>query len=116
MESMGYKRRERQRRRKARVAREAAAKQSQANGDGADKDWLTPAPRKTRCMARGCSAPNLEVGRDVVVRYSRSGRLERVVCLFCADRLGIKFLPSRRWELHYAKDRAAKRMRGDFAR
>jgi hypothetical protein len=100
---MGRRRREQERRRKAR--QERMAQHGRETGSSAEKCWLTPAARVTRCSDRSCAAPNVMPGQDLVIRYNADGSV-LILCVHCADRQGIKYVPSRRWDERRRKQAA----------
>lgn len=105
-DEMGFKQRERKRKQKA-AAMQAAKESSRADlrrpggeplaagrrGALADstKWWLTPVEQTTCCARHGGV---LRPGQDMVYRHTP----REALCVACADREGIKYRPSRRWE------------------
>jgi hypothetical protein len=87
---MGFKQRERKRRRKIAVA--GAQRESRRTGSSTRKWWLTVVSRHT-CCAR-CSG-GLRAGRPMIYRRSPQESL----CLSCAEGdPTVKYRPSTRWE------------------
>lgn len=89
---MGFKQRERKRRqRKARILAKNVAKASHKMGGNSGRWWLTPVEQTTCCARHGGV---LRPGKDMVYRHTP----REALCLACADREGIAYRPSRRWE------------------
>jgi hypothetical protein len=92
---LGYKSREKKRRQKAKQAAAAGGRQRNArkSGSSAGKHWLTLAERKACCNMPECGTI-IGVGGDMVYRH----KPQEVFCLRCADRAGLYYRPSLRWE------------------
>lgn len=101
---MGFKARERKR--KKRAATNAAQAAARASGSSAGKWWLTIATRDG-CCAR-CAGIQ-RVGHEIVYRHCP----REVLCLLCAESdLTVKPRPSLRWEReHGGRRRSARRGR-----
>jgi hypothetical protein len=100
---MGFKSRERKRKRRA--ATRAAQTTARVSGSSAGKWWLTIAIRDG-CCAR-CAGVQ-RVGHEIVYRHSP----RVVLCLLCAESdLPVKPRPSLRWEREHGRRRRAARRR-----
>jgi hypothetical protein len=86
---MGFRMRERRRRKK--LAQQAAHSASRHPGSSAGKGWLTSVRKKTCCARHGGV---LSPGRDMVYRHEP----REALCQACANREGIHYRPSLRWE------------------
>jgi hypothetical protein len=86
---MGFKQRERKRKRRA--AQAAAQRQSRRASSAAAKHSLTVVTQTTCCARCGLV---LRVGCELVYRH----RPGEALCLPCADRAGVSYRPSLRWD------------------
>jgi hypothetical protein len=86
---MGFKQRER--RRKRRAAQAAAQRQSRRDSSAAARHWLTLVTETTCCATCGLV---LRKGGAIVYRH----RPREALCVPCADRAGVSYRPSLRWE------------------
>jgi hypothetical protein len=107
---MGFQQRERKRRRKAYAARERAAKESRRNRSSRRNWWLTPATQPSRCSNPDCLFPNRPKGSEIVYRAFGPG-VSIVLCVRCADRQGIEYKLSRKWQAKRAKEYVRNRTR-----
>lgn len=98
---MGFRARERRRRKRA--AMNATQRTARASGSSAGKWWLTIATRDGCCA---CHGGILREGREIVYRHSPG----EVLCVLCAEAdPTIKPKPSIRWERTYGRRRQAAR-------
>ena len=88
---MAWKHRQAKRKKRAAIARDR--KTSRTTGSPSGKWWLTIVTRKTCCANPACGGI-LREGGEMVFRKVPGATL----CVPCADRAGISYRPSRRWE------------------
>lgn len=100
-EMMGWKHRQRKRMKQAAVSRDQRA--ARISGSSSGKWWLTIVTSATCCANPDCHG-TLRVGREMVYRATPRAAL----CVPCADRAGLRYRPSARWE----KARKTKRSSG----
>jgi hypothetical protein len=86
---MSYRSRERKRR--ERIAQRRAQSNARRSGSSADRHWLTIVAQKTCCARCGYV---LKPGREMVYRH----RPREALCVSCADRQQLPYLPALRWE------------------
>jgi zona occludens toxin (predicted ATPase) len=90
--AVGFKQRERKRCEKAAMATDQA--RSRASGSSSSAWWLTIVLTTTCCA--NC-AGILRARREMVYRHAP----REALCVACADRRGLKYRPSVKWEREY---------------
>ena len=103
---MAWKHRQAKRKRRAAIARDR--KKSRTTGSSAGKWWLTIVLRKTCCANPACRGI-LRVGGEMVFRKVPG----QALCVACADRTGIRYRPSHRWEQNRIAQRKRRQRRRD---
>jgi hypothetical protein len=98
---MGFKARERKRRKRA--GTKAAQAAARSSGSSASKWWLTIATRDGCCASCGGV---FRVGREIVYRHRP---MEARCCACAEDDPTIKPRPSLRWEATYGRRRSKSR-------
>lgn len=95
---MGFKQRERKR--KAKAARQGAQHKARESGSSAGKWWLTMVNEKAACNV---CAGILRVGRECVYRHTP----REILCVRCAEGQQLHYRPSLAWEKSPRAKRAA---------
>lgn len=88
---MGFAQRER--RRKAKVARDKAQAMAHKTGSASSRWYLTLVTKP--CSCNKC-ARHFRGHKDDEIVYRKTPT--EILCLSCADKQGVKYRPSRRWE------------------
>jgi hypothetical protein len=99
---MGWKHREAKRKKQAAARR--AQQEARASGSSARKWWLTIVSKDVSSANVQCRRV-LRVGAEMVFRKLP----QEALCITCADRAGIYYRPSVRWEQGYGKRRKQRR-------
>jgi hypothetical protein len=88
---MAWKHREAKRKQRAAIARDRT--EARKSGSSSGRWWLTIVSRTTCCANPECRGI-LRVGGEMVFRKVP----QEALCVACADRAGIRYRPSARWE------------------